>query len=572
MRLTATDHQPSIAAITPGTADPVLHRLPGNPADTDRAEAVDGERIRPRLLPEAAVATMAVASAVVDHAAVVVAVVHAAADANNFSHNLSMTTMKNYSGSIIILIMLLLSISFTAMAQYPEDVLRLSTPGVGVGARSFGLGMSYTGVANDFSALYWNPAGLGQLKMNEFSFGMSQLGYDNTGTLYNEGASFSNNSTNLNSLGLVYSIPTTQGSLVIALGYSRQSDFTTGLSFQGFNPKSSIIQNWAPDGAPLTPDVTIAEYLKLAYADTISQRFISPIHDSLTQNGTVIEGGGINNYSIGGGVEVGPNLFLGLSLNVLGGSYSYERNYGENDLLNYYQTFPYDFSSLSLLENVESDIGGFNAKVGLLYKYAPNSRIGVTIKTPSWISVHETFSQSASSTFDDGYHLTYDGGTGKDDYDVTTPFVFSVGASYAIQNLMLTGEVEYTDWTQMEFRNASADVMAYNTLIKSEFQPTANLHAGAEYELIPGSFQIRGGFAYLPSPYNGDPSDYAKKYITGGVSFALQNSIIIELGYAHGFWKNYRVNYDYSINNVQTARVDEDIKTNTILGTVSYRF
>lgn len=480
--------------------------------------------------------------------------------------------MKNINRNTLLLCAVLLLITIPAMAQYPEDVLRLSTPGTGVGARALGLGMSYTGIANDFSALYWNPAGLGQLKMNEFSFGMSQFGTDNTGTFYNSGQSFSNNSTNINSLGLVYSIPTTQGSFVVALGYSRQSDFTTGLSFKGFNPNSSIIQNWAPDGASLTPDITIAEYLKLAYADTLTQKFISPIKDSLNQSGTVLEGGGINNYSVGAGIEVGPNIYLGLSLNVLAGSYSFQQNYYENDLLNIHNTFPYDMTSLSLLQNVESDIGGFSMKFGLLYNFAPNSRIGLAIKSPSWISVHETFSQSATSSFDNGDGFSYNGGVLKDDYDATTPFVFSLGASVGIQNLMVSGEVEYTDWTQMEFRNATADVMAYNTLIKSEFRATANLHVGAEYELVPGIFQIRGGFAYLPSPYQGDPSDFDQKYITGGVSFSLQNSIIIELGYAHGMWKNYRVNYDYSINGVQTARVDEDITTNTILGTISYRF
>jgi hypothetical protein len=485
--------------------------------------------------------------------------------------------MKKINRNTIFFCALVLLISIPAKAQYPEDVLRLSTPGTGIGARALGLGMSYTGVANDFSALYWNPAGLGQLKMNEFSFGMSQLGYSNTGSLYGTGESFSNNSTNINNIGLVYSVPTTQGSFVVAFGYSRQADFTTGLSFQGFNPNSSIIQSWAPDGKPYPSDLStnLAYQLYLANIDTVNGVWDSKIKNNVTQSGTVIEGGGINNYSAGAALEAAPNVFLGLSLNVEAGSYSYSRNYSENDFNQLYSTPPFDFTSLTLLENVESDIGGFYAKFGLLYKFGANSRIGIAIKTPSWISVHETFSQRATSNFDStsqlGSQFLY-AIDGKDDYDVTTPFVFSLGASYGIQNLMLSGEVEYTDWTQMEFRNASADVMAYNTQIKSEFRPTANLHVGAEYELVPGIFQLRGGFAFLPSPYNGDPSDFAQKYITGGVSFSLQNSIIIELGYAHGMWKNYTLNYDYSVNGTQTSLVSEDITTDTFLGTVSYRF
>lgn len=485
--------------------------------------------------------------------------------------------MKTLNRSTILLCLCMMLFAIPAMGQYPEDVLRLSTPGIGVGARALGLGMSYTGVANDFSALYWNPAGLAQLKMNEFNFGMSQLNFGNDGTLYDNTKSFSENSTNINSIGLVYSIPTVQGSFVIALGYNRQADFTTGLSFSGFNPYSSIIQSWAPDGKAYPSDLSqnLAYQLYLANIDTLTGVWDSKIKDNVTQSGTVIEGGGLNNYSLGAGIEAAQNVFLGLSLNVLAGSYSYNRNYYEDDNNQLYSTVPFDFNSLSLLENVSDDIAGFYAKFGLLYKFAPNSRIGIAIKTPSWISVHETYSQRATSLFDSfssiGNSFQYEI-DGKDDYDATTPFVFSLGASYAIQSLMLTGEVEYTDWTQMEFRNAPAGVMDYNTTIKSEFRPTANLHVGAEYEVVPGVFQIRAGFAYLPSPYDGDPSDYAQKYITGGISIALQNSIIIELGYAHGTVKNFISNYDYSINGVQTSVVNEDIKTNTVLGTVSYRF
>jgi hypothetical protein len=51
-------------------------------------------------------------------------------------------------------IILTVLITSVCSAQFPEDALRFSTPGVGVGARSLGLGMAYTGVANDFSASY----------------------------------------------------------------------------------------------------------------------------------------------------------------------------------------------------------------------------------------------------------------------------------------------------------------------------------------------------------------------------------------------------------------------------------
>src|SRR6266852_2891154 len=40
---------------------------------------------------------------------------------------------------------------------------------VGVGARAVGMGESFTAVADDLSALHYNPAGLGQLKSTQLS-------------------------------------------------------------------------------------------------------------------------------------------------------------------------------------------------------------------------------------------------------------------------------------------------------------------------------------------------------------------------------------------------------------------
>jgi long-subunit fatty acid transport protein len=494
--------------------------------------------------------------------------------------------MKKIISAVGILGAFVLLFSVCGFAQFEEDALRLSFSGLSVGARSLGMGMAYTGVANDFSAVYWNPAGLGQLHMNEVTAGLSHLSYGNTGTLgatsfdgrttqFGSGQSYTNSGTSLNSLGFVYSVPTERGSFVVALGYGRQSEFTTGLSFKGFNPRSSIIQSWAPDGGATdqAPSGNLAYELYLANVDSISPtdfRWDSRIIDSVTQSGKVLEGGGLNNISGAVAFEVAPDFFLGATLNILTGSYSYRRNYYEDDVNHIHEIIPFDFSSLSLLETVESDLSGFSAKLGALYKFGQNSRVGVTIKTPSWITVREDYLTSASSTFDNGDVLPVGGpytSAGHDEYDVATPYVFAAGLSYGIQKLILAGDIEYTDWTEMEFRNTNSDrLLTLNTKIKDEFQSTANLRVGAEYEAVEGLMQVRGGFAYMPSPYVGDPSSYARKYVTAGVGFIAANTIAIDLGYAHGFWQNYRVNYDAS------SRTDEDVSTDNLIGTVSFRF
>ena len=59
---------------------------------------------------------------------------------------------------------------------------------LGVGARPLGMGGSYTAIADDATAAYWNPAGLGQLAHTEITFMHSSLGsldsYDFVNTVY----------------------------------------------------------------------------------------------------------------------------------------------------------------------------------------------------------------------------------------------------------------------------------------------------------------------------------------------------------------------------------------------------
>ena len=460
-------------------------------------------------------------------------------------------------------------------AQFPEDALRLSTPGFGVGARALGMGNAYTGVASDFSALYWNPAGLAQIEYGEFSGGLSYLTHNDNSTFFGQNQSYSNNATNLNSLGLVYPVPVRRGSLVLAFGFSRQAVFNSGLSFSGFNPNSSIIQSdpqtYAPDGVSYPSDLSqnIAYQLYLANIDTLTGKFDSPIRNRLTQIGKVIEGGGLNNWSIGGAVDVTPNVSLGITLSYLSGSYRYDRNYQEQDLAGIYNTHPFDFNSLSLIDFIDGDISGVNAKFGLMYRVPDHLRVGIAVKTPTSFTVKESFGTTARSYFDNGDIEPVDGPfqtTGSVEYDVHTPWVFSGGISVILRDLVLSGDVDYTDWTTMEFANANSTILQNNLDIKQIFRATANLRGGAEYEFRSIGLRLRGGYIYNTSPYQGDPSSYDQQYVTGGLGIMLGESTMLDLAYAHGWWKTFRVNYDSS------SRVDESIATNTFLMTLAFRF
>ena len=474
--------------------------------------------------------------------------------------------------AIILLLALIQPIQL--LGQFPEDALRLSTPGFGVGARSLGMGNAYTGVANDFSALYWNPAGLAQMRYGEFSFGLSQLNFKDKSTFFSTQDSYTNNATNLNTLGLTFPAPVRRGSLVLAMGFARQGYFNTGLSFEGFNPISSIIQSYAPNGgvAPADPAGNIAWELFLA--DTVGGRWRSPILDRVTQRGQVTEGGGVNNWSIGGAVDIGKNLSVGVALTYLSGSYKYNRTYVEQDQRNIYTTaaYPYDFKSLTIEEFIDSDISGTSAKFGLLYRKPDRFRIGIAVKTPSWYHIREDFGTTGRSVLDSvSATVTNMFGpfesSGSGEYDVISPWVFSAGVSAIYRDLVLSGDIDYTDWTQLEFDDANPDLIALNKDFKSIFGATANWRLGLEYDFQELGIRARGGFMYNTSPYTRDQSSrFDQKYITAGLGVLLSESTMLDVAYARGWWDTDRVNYD------DTSRVLESITTNNFIMTFSFRY
>ncbi len=476
----------------------------------------------------------------------------------------------------IISITILLALPTIASAQFIDDAQRLAMPGFGVGARALGMGNAYSGVASDFSALYWNPAGLALAQMGEFSFGLSYLAPSDASTFFGNQLTENANATNLNTLGFVLPVPVRRGAFSIAFGFTRQSNFTSGMSFSGYNPGSSIIQTWAPNGKPYPPEISLAEDLQLAVADTISKLFDSPITGRVNQSGTVTESGGLNNWMFGGAMDIGRNLSVGITLTYVSGSYRYDRSYKETDPTLHYQ-YPYDLKELDVTDFIDDNISGFNAKFGLMYREPEKYRIGFTIKTPTSFNIEESFGEKATSVFrtlDQSGNDTYgpfDGPTGSSKYDVHTPWVFGASASLLmVRNFVLSADVEYTDWTQTEFANANQDVLDQNPDFATTFQGTLNYRVGAEYEIEPLGMRIRGGFMDNPSIYKGDPSSFDQKYVTAGIGFTLGGTSMLDIGYAYGWRNDLRSNYDAT--NTGPSIVQENITSNLFLVTLTHRF
>ena len=477
--------------------------------------------------------------------------------------------------------LLILITTGSLWAQFAEDALRLSTFNLGIGARSAGMGNVSIGLADDYSALFTNPAGLTSLRNYEFSVGLSNSSYNNDATFFGNTLNANDRVTNLNNIGLAYPVPTERGSLVLAFGFARIANFSTTASFKGFNSSNSIVE-------ALTPDVNLNSMsaadrksfldsnipFQIYLSDSLRGRLYSNVTDSVQQEGSVREGGGLNSWSLGGAIEMAKGLTLGFGLNLLSGSYTYDRLFTESDVRNvYHYAPPFDLDHFRYESSVNSDISGYNVVIGLMYRKQGRYKVGLTVRTPTYYDISEDFSDVGNSWFDNGDHFQLKN-PGSTKYNIQTPFVFSGGASFQMTDwLLLAGDAEYTDWTEMEFtKTDNQDLIDENRVIRDLFRPTTNLRGGAEITLFNLGLKLRGGVVYNPSPYLSDPSDYDQLHFTGGFGFAVDENVFINGSMAFGKWKTFRDNYYLPGFAAAASRTSESVNTNSLNVTLSYRF
>lgn len=399
----------------------------------------------------------------------------------------------------------------------------------GVGARAIGMGGAYTSVANDISAVFYNPAGLSQIRRIEWNLGISvaqakerslltsKLGQPSLGT-----ATGTATTSAVSSFGGVLPIPTYRGSLVFAVAYNRVKDFDSDFRVNGYS------DSW--NGS-----------LQAKSVDT----------------------GGLDQWSFAGAVDVSPNVSLGASLDYYKGDHTLDQKsvywretdkYGEM----YYSGYTDHISALNL-------------HTGMLLHTGNNLRLGLTLKLPikytvktdyfdNWYARNNTpftLAEHVSSSSAD----TSDTSAGAFSYYVKSPLEMNFGLSWVFKGITLSGDINYLDWSQ-----ATTDLKEPQYFYRN----TMNWRIGAETAVPVVNAFIRAGYASLPDPYTGyiylndrQKTDVSEKnrrdFLTLGVGFLLDPSMMLDAAFIHGFWSS-----------VETPRTDESTRTKFFL-TLSYR-
>jgi hypothetical protein len=458
-------------------------------------------------------------------------------------------------------------LSTTIFSQNFNDAIRVGAPGLGMNARALGMGNSYLALSDDGSASYFNPAGLGLVKRLEFMGGLDISSFNNTTTFFGNKTSSSASQTSLNNASFTFPIPTIRGSLVFGLAYNSTKDLIGSNQFDGFNSgTNSKIQSL------LDTDIPFDLYLTDDSGNTI-------INGNLNQSGNILNSGSINNWTLTGAIEAYKNLFIGANLSIISGDYTSDFDYYEDDTRNVYQgiTAPgypktTDFRSFYLKNLLKWNLEGWTGKIGMLYQVNNIVRIGATVQFPKVFTIKEKFIVEGSSKFAN-WSTELDSKEYSDEvkYDIKTPFEVSGGISVNYKGLILSSQLNYINYTELEFANAEGLSQTYisdqNKRIKSILRPTLNYNLGAEYTLPLLDLRLRAGYILLKSPFEDDNPDFDKKYITAGIGFLSDGVIGIDLGYAYGWWKDIGDNYDSNV-----SRTFQDIRYHKFIITTTYRF
>ena len=485
--------------------------------------------------------------------------------------------MKNILGKIFGGITILLFGSTMLTAQNYNDALKLAEPGIINSASGLGMGNATMGADIGYANFLKNPAALGLMNSSEavLSFNFDSIASNNA--FFNNSLKVNQNSNGINELGFVYKVPTSQGSMVFGFGFSQIKDLNNITNFKGYNPSStSMIQDLTSVNSQLTYDLRLSHGVfdgdgNYLYDETL-------INGGLQQSGTIQEKGEINTWQFSGAVEVAKNLYVGATLNLLGGTYSNDREYSEIDSKNLYgdnlqidpdDLLTIDFREFDVHDNISWDISGLNLKAGFVYDMSEMLRLSGAIQTPTSYDIKETYFVEGSSYFKNNYGYDVTPQTSKSEYSILTPFVYSFGINTFYRFITLSAEAEILDYSQTEFTDGFTEPerINKNKEISDNLGIAPRLRFGTVIDIPQANISLQGGYIYSYSPFINASKENNKQYFTGGIELFTDNDFVIDFAGAFGFWKD---NIDIYGNDV--ARVSRDVTDLKFVASLKYKF
>lgn len=390
------------------------------------------------------------------------------------------------------------SITGICLAQSEELVVGNA---FGVGARAMGMGGATLGIADDFTALYWNPAGIAQIEKFELFTSFSHNIAITDSSFTNEDVvGTSRSQVRPNSIGIVYPFYTEQGGLAIAFGYNRPQNFDFQTSIQGVDPSRGNV------------------------------------YSGLYVNENNLNSGGIGIWSFGGSVYVSKNFLIGGSVDYWSGENVHDLVATATDTLN----ADAELSRFRFDDEIERNYSGVGGRVGVLATFDDVVNLGITLVAPTEITVDEFWREYTTVLYDDGEELS-DPADGTVSYDIERPFEIGTGIALKLldKQLTLAGDVQLTDWRQTRYDPLPADDIASDHF-EEYYSTTIQTRLGVEFLIPEISTYLRLGYYRDEIPFTVTEIENERDFFTFGIGKIFEDSVKFDLAYMYGNWQQYR--------------------------------
>jgi hypothetical protein len=388
----------------------------------------------------------------------------------------------------------------------------------GVGAHGFALANNFTALANDFSAVYYNPAGLAFVPVRELNISLIGTKQDATCDLGRTSTKATpEQRLKLSSLGWLRSIPTSQGGLACAIGFSSPY---------------------------LTDDVNAFSGQDVYNGQT----FITELNDTVPSGSKVLYKGNkllsfgqLDLWSLAAGIQVAPGFGIGLTASLVTGSNDNTVKRHSSYLVDY----PDRTDSLTRITSTHLTTSylGYDFRIGFLYQANDMVRTGLRVELPRRIGFSQTETVVDSMA---------DGAVTSTDYKgkLTSPLSGALGAALTLPFAIVSSD--------LTFRSPQAGAPD-----NSELQYwKIGLGAGIEIPISAIKTNLRLGYSWqqldlypMQEEFDGVPPEEDnstlttvrdRHLLTGGIMLLLGKSVALEAAYGYSFWKVSSTSPDYA--------------------------
>ncbi|MGB7295691.1 MAG: outer membrane protein transport protein [Candidatus Aminicenantales bacterium] len=410
-----------------------------------------------------------------------------------------------------------------------------------LGSRALSMGGAFVGLADDYSAIFWNPAGMSQ-------FSTRYLGFYGTDVIPS-GSYLLQVPTEAGLLNLIDAKTQTKHYLSGLLAYYQPitDDLVAGI---GIYVPSGLGASW--DGEDFRN-----------YSNSLTYEWTSKI--------------GAVTLSPGASYRINDMIAVGAALNINYGMFSLKRWAGMTEIPE--PLYEFDLGQYEM--NLKG--WGIGATLGVLVKINDQLSAGATLRTPSRVKLSGDASLSNIELI--GYGGTSDTETVSP--HLTFPLWLAGGVAFRpLSGLTLTGDLQWTQWSALDqvelkfidpfwslFMIASGE-----NIMHLEWKDALQIRLGGEY-MLRENLAVRAGYYYDPTPtpektMNVLLPSFTFDAFTLGLGYSL-NGLVIDLGFELLLGKKRDVAYakwllDPDYAHAQPGIYDMSIVVPNI--SVSYKF